>query len=150
MDLTNITRTIGDTIAKIKNNNKLIEELNKKFNPTFVEIIENLQKTDPTLAKMLMCWYMETYCIDDKELDALVSKYQKKPRKVSSSSSKTYSSSGGCNAPWVSSRVPPTLSQGAPTSSLRVPPTVSQGAPPSSLSGGQAVLYMQCSHVLPL
>lgn len=103
MDLTNITRTIGDTIAKIKNNNKLIEELNKKFNPTFVEIIENLQKTDPTLAKMLMCWYMETYCIDDKELDALVSKYQKKPRKVSNSSSKTYSSSGGCDAPFASS-----------------------------------------------
>ena len=103
MDLTNITRTIGDTIAKIKNNNKLIEELNKKFNPTFVEIIENLQKTDPTLAKMLMCWYMETYCIDDKELDALVSKYQKKPRKTSSNSSKTYSSSGGCNAPYASS-----------------------------------------------
>ena len=101
MDLTNVTRVIGDTIAKIKNNNKLIEELNKKFNPTFVEIIENLQKTDPTLAKMLMCWYMETYCIDDKELDALVSKYQKKPKNALSGSSKTYSSSDGCNGHYA-------------------------------------------------
>ena len=122
MGLTDFTRTIGDTIAKIKNNNKLIDELNKKFNPTFVEIIENLQKTDPTLAKMLMVWYMETYSIDDKELETIVNKYQKKPKKTRETSHYTfedytcgssrssgcgstyYSSSGGCGSSSNSSR----------------------------------------------
>lgn len=80
MEITNLTKNIGEIIAKIKNNNKLVEELNKSFNPTFVEIIESLQKTDPTLAKMLMVWYMETYSIDDKRLNDIVNKYQVKKK----------------------------------------------------------------------
>ena len=95
MDFTNLTKTIGDTIANIKNNNKLVDELNKKFNPTFVEIIESLLKTDQTLAKMLMVWYMENYSIDNDQLTKLVNKYQ-----VKKTSSNTYngcgSSNGGC------------------------------------------------------
>lgn len=114
MDLTNVTRTIGDTIAKIKNNNKLIEELNKKFNPTFVEIIESLQKTDPTLAKMLMVWYMETYCIDDKELEDIVSKYQKKPKKTTSKPSYVAESGCGNTSGWLYSGC------GAPTRKIHI------------------------------
>lgn len=102
MSFTDFTKNIGDTIAKIKNNNKLIDELNKRFNPTFVEIMESLQKTDPTLAKMLMVWYTETYTIDESELVNLVDKYQVK-KKVKRESKSTYASSGGCTNPsWES------------------------------------------------
>lgn len=81
MDFTEITRKTGSIIAKIKNNNKLIAELNKQFNPTFVEIIESLQKTDKTLAQLLMVWYMNTYSVNEDELNNLVDKYIDKTAK---------------------------------------------------------------------
>lgn len=92
MDITNLTKTIGDTIAKIKNNNKLVDELNKAFNPTFVEIMENLQETDPTLAKMLMVWYLDTYSLDKNKLNKLVANYQDKKK----TQSKPFVLESGC------------------------------------------------------
>lgn len=72
MDLTNITKQIGDVIAKIKNNNKLIDELNTRYNPTFVEILEDLKDTDGTLAAMLTFWYMNKYSINENKLDMIM------------------------------------------------------------------------------
>ena len=43
INLTDITKNIGNTIAKIKNNNELITELNKAYNPTFTEILEDVK-----------------------------------------------------------------------------------------------------------
>lgn len=93
MDFTEITRKTGSIIAKIKNNNKLIAELNKQFNPTFVEIIESLQKTDKTLAQLLMVWYMNTYSVNEDDLNNIVDKYKDKTIKKSS---KCYW--GGCGS----------------------------------------------------
>ena len=62
MNLTSITKDIGNTIARIKQNNQLIDELNKQFaNPTFLEILEDAKKTNSVLATMLMLWYKEKY-----------------------------------------------------------------------------------------
>ena len=102
MSFTDFTKYIGDTIAKIKNNNELIDELNKRFNPTFIDIMESLQKTNPTLAKMLMIWYNETYTIDESELANLVNKYKVK-KKTKRESNHTYATTGGCDGPsWDS------------------------------------------------
>lgn len=95
MNLTDITKQMGNIIANIKNNNVLVDELKTKFNPTFVEIMENLQETDPTLAKMLMVWYTETYTIDESELVNLVNKYQIK-KKTKRESKPTYVVESGC------------------------------------------------------
>ena len=98
MSFTDFTKYIGDTIAKIKNNNELIDELNKRFNPTFIDIMESLQKTNPTLAKMLMIWYNETYTIDESELANLVNKYKVK-KKTKREPKHTYVTSGACDGP---------------------------------------------------
>lgn len=55
--ITNFVKGIGNAIAKMQSNNILIEELRKKYNPTFTEIMENLEDEDPTLATMLLLWY---------------------------------------------------------------------------------------------
>ena len=77
MDLTGITKQIGDVVAKIKNNNKLIDELNTRYNPTFVEILEDLKDTDSTLAAMLTFWYMNKYSIDESKLDMIMDDIRK-------------------------------------------------------------------------
>ena len=101
MDFTEITKKTGSIIAKIKNNNKLVEELNKKFNPTFVEIIENLQKTDKTLCQLLMVWYMNTYSIDEDELNNIVEKYKDKTIKKQTKPKYVLESGCGNTSGWL-------------------------------------------------
>ncbi len=72
MELTALTKNIGTIIAKLKNNNRLIEELNKCYNPTFVEILEDLKDTDETLATMLSLWYMKKYSVNDAKLQSVI------------------------------------------------------------------------------
>ena len=75
MNLTDITKNIGNTIAKIKNNNELITELNKAYNPTFTEIMEDVKDSDPTLAALLMFWYHKKY--SESDLDKLTTNIRK-------------------------------------------------------------------------
>ena len=82
MSFTDFTKITGDVIAKIKNNNKLIDELNKRYNPTFLEIIEDLQENDETLAKMLLLWYMTKYSIDESKIDDIMADIRKEYTKV--------------------------------------------------------------------
>lgn len=77
MNLTSLTAMIGDTIAKIKNNNKLIDELNKRYNPTFLEIMEDIKDTDKTLANLLMLWYIDRYSVDTSKLEKVMDDIRK-------------------------------------------------------------------------
>lgn len=72
MDLTNITKMIGSRIASIKENNKLIEELNTIYNPTFLEIMEDLLKTNETLASMLILWYESKYSVNKEKFNLIL------------------------------------------------------------------------------
>ncbi len=95
IDFTTVSRNIGSLIAQLKNNNKLIDELNKVYNPTFVEILEDLQENDKTLGTMLLMWYCNKYDEREIKMDDLISKIKtEKSSKVKSS--KTYSYSSGC------------------------------------------------------
>lgn len=95
IDFTTISRNIGSLIAQLKNNNKLIDELNKVYNPTFVEILEDLQENDKTLATMLLMWYCNKYDEREIKMDELISKIKtEKSSKIKSS--KTYSYNSGC------------------------------------------------------
>ena len=75
INLTDITKNIGNTIVKIKNNNELITELNKAYNPTFTEILEDVKDSDPTLATLLMFWYQKKY--SESDLDRLTTNIRK-------------------------------------------------------------------------
>lgn len=89
MDLTSITKNIGNTIARLKQNNQLIDELNKQYaNPTFLEILEDAKKTNSVLATMLMLWYEQKYStnnvqssIYDELIENLELEEQKKQKK---------------------------------------------------------------------
>lgn len=90
MDLTAITKNIGNTIARLKQNNQLIEDLNKQCaNPTFLEILEDAKKTNGVLATMLILWYEQKYSnnvqssIYDELMDNLELEEQKKQKKKS-------------------------------------------------------------------
>ena len=121
MNLTNITRDIGKTIARLKENNKLIEELNQQYaNPTFVEILEDVKETNGILAAMLMLWYDQKYNAVSLTQTADINKMidylkNKKPKEKKSSRIEyvddgcgspygggcgIYSSSGGCGSPY--------------------------------------------------
>lgn len=73
--LANITKIIGDNLANLRYNNQLIDAQRRLINPTFLEILEELNKDDEMLAASLMNWYMNKYgnCIgSDKELAKLL------------------------------------------------------------------------------
>lgn len=98
MNLTSLTAMIGDIIAKIKNNNKLIDELNKRYNPTFLEIMEDIKDTDKTLANLLMLWYIDRYSVDTSKLEKVLDDIRKEyglKEKVKTKIVYT-STSGGC------------------------------------------------------
>lgn len=98
MNLTSLTAMIGDIIAKIKNNNKLIDELNKRYNPTFLEIMEDIKDTDKTLANLLMLWYIDRYSVDTSKLEKVMDDIRKEyglKEKVKTKIVYT-STSGGC------------------------------------------------------
>lgn len=57
-DFTNITKIVGSSFERIKRHNKLLDETRKQYNPTFLEIMEELKNDDKTLFNMLMVWYM--------------------------------------------------------------------------------------------
>lgn len=93
--LTELTKKIGDTLARLKQNNKLVEEFNSTYNPTFVEIMEDLMITDKTLASLLMAWYNSKREVPDS---LSVPKPRKAPTSRSSSSPSYGCSSGGCGS----------------------------------------------------
>jgi len=93
MDFTSLTRTVGDLISQIKNNNKLLNEVNKLYNPTFVEILEDLKENDKTLAIMLAAWYITKYGERELKMDNLISKIKNGTR-----GGYTYNSSSGCGS----------------------------------------------------
>ena len=98
MNLTSLTAMIGDTIANIKNNNKLIDELNKRYNPTFLEIMEDIKDTDKTLANLLMLWYIDRYSIDTSKLEKVMDDIRKEyglKEKIKSKTKTVYTSIGG-------------------------------------------------------
>ena len=98
MNLTSLTAMIGDTIAKIKNNNKLIDELNKRYNPTFLEIMEDIKDTDKTLANLLMLWYIDRYSVDTSKLEKVLDDIRKEygiKEKVKTKTKTVYTSIGG-------------------------------------------------------
>jgi hypothetical protein len=59
--LADITKVIGKNLANLRYNNQLIEAQRKLVNPTFLEILEELNKDDEVLAASLMNWYMNKY-----------------------------------------------------------------------------------------
>ena len=69
--LTNLTKAIGEKLAKVREANKLIEEKRKIINPTFFEILEELPKDDSMLALSLINWYINKYAnsYNDKEFE---------------------------------------------------------------------------------
>lgn len=91
--LTELTKKIGDTLARLKQNNKLVEEFNSTYNPTFVEIMEDLMITDKTLASLLMAWYNSKREVPD---NLSVPKPKKNPTTRTVSSSSYGYSGGGC------------------------------------------------------
>jgi len=96
MNLTSLTAMIGDTIAKIKNNNKLIDELNKRYNPTFLEIMEDIKDSDKTLANLLMLWYIDRYSVDTSKLEKVMDDIRKEYGLKEKVKTKTvYTSTGG-------------------------------------------------------
>ncbi len=98
MNLTSLTAMIGDIIAKIKNNNKLIDELNKRYNPTFLEIMEDIKDTDKTLANLLMLWYIDRYSVDTSKLEKVIDDIRKEYGLKEKVKTKIVynSTSGGC------------------------------------------------------
>lgn len=78
--LTNMTKRTGNVLEKIRRNNKLIESQRKQYNPTFVEIMEELQKDDKTLYAMLMFWYMQKHSMNDKEFNKIIEQIEKEMR----------------------------------------------------------------------
>ena len=113
IDFTTVSKNIGSLIAQLKNNNKLIDELDKLYNPTFVEILEDLQENDKTLATMLLMWYCNKYDQREDEMDKLISKLKGKTTKVKPASIPTYISSGcGNNGGSVGCGVTPRRTTG--------------------------------------
>lgn len=113
IDFTTVSRNIGSLIAQLKNNNKLIDELNKVYNPTFVEILEDLQENDKTLGTMLLMWYCNKYDEREIKMDDLISKIKtEKSPKVKPSKTYSYSSGCGNNGGSVGCGVTPKKSSG--------------------------------------
>ena len=71
---TKIVKKISDSLAEAKQKNLLIEEARKTVNPTFFEILEELEKDDKTLYSMLILWYSEKYLENPLDLDKILDK----------------------------------------------------------------------------
>lgn len=100
MDLfTGITKNVGLIAAKIEDNNLLISELNKKYNPTFLEIIKELQKSkdDSVLLALLLTWYINKYSVDESELNKIMNKIRNEAIDISGLYSKRKPMKSGCS-----------------------------------------------------
>ena len=73
---TNMTKKAGNVLEQIRRNNKLLDSSRKQYNPTFLEIMEELQKDDRTLAAMLMFWYMQRHSVNDVEFNKIVNEIE--------------------------------------------------------------------------
>ena len=100
--ITHFAKGIGNAVAKVKSNNLLIEELRKKYNPTFSEIMEILEVEDPTLATMLMLWYNKKYHFDELDPKVIEKEFgvnkKEVPKKkyITGGCGYTMYSNGGC------------------------------------------------------
>lgn len=65
LNFSDLARKMGNSLEKIKRRNKLIDETRKQYNPTFLEIMEELKNDDKTLFNMMMVWYMSKNSIDN-------------------------------------------------------------------------------------
>lgn len=79
--LTSFTTHIGNILAEIKQKNKLIEEAKKTYNPSFIEIIEELEKDDKTLCNMLVLWYGQKYLDNPIDIDDIMTSIKPKKKK---------------------------------------------------------------------
>lgn len=97
--LTDLAKILGSNLANLRYNNKLIEEQRKIVNPTFLEILEQLNEDDELLAASLMNWYMkkyEKYLDKNSDLSKLIfEQFEKKQQRSSS-----YSSCGCDSCGW--------------------------------------------------
>ena len=96
--LTNMTKKTGRVLEQISRNNKLLDANRKQYNPTFLEIMDELQKDDKTLATMLMFWYMQRHSANDIEFNSLVNKMEHETKMFlqSQKNSNNYTASCGC------------------------------------------------------
>lgn len=97
--LTRLTSQIGNVLAEIRQRNELIEKAQKMSNPTFMEIITELEKDDKTLCNMLLLWYCDKYLNDPVDMDAIVEDL----KKVIKTKKPRPSFGGGCGASSYSS-----------------------------------------------
>lgn len=79
---TNMTKKAGNVLEQIRRNNKLLESNRKQYNPTFLEIMEELQKDDKTLASMLLFWYMQRHSTNDLEFNKIVNEIETEMSKL--------------------------------------------------------------------
>lgn len=92
--LSKLTSQIGAVLAEIRQRNQLIEEAQKLSNPTFVDIITELEKEDKTLCNMLLLWYCQKYLDNPIDLEELFKKIQIVSKTKTASSS--YVEDDGC------------------------------------------------------
>lgn len=115
MNLTEITEKAAKILSAIKTRNTLLDNLEKEnskiVNPTFVEIIDELEKDNKTLAQMLIMWYLEKYSINEDDLNqsllelenASIKNKSKKKEKATKTSTKTsFYADYSCGIPYVS------------------------------------------------
>jgi len=70
---TDITKNVGRLIAKINNNNLLLQDLTKTYNPTFVDIIDDLNENgEETLLTLLLIWYNKKCGTDYSDFKKLI------------------------------------------------------------------------------
>lgn len=98
--LSKLTAQIGNVLAEIKQRNKMIEMANKLSNPTFIDIIEDLEKDDKTLCNMLLLWYCQKYLDNPIDMEELMDNIKSfsKPKKTYE-----YRESSGCGSCSISS-----------------------------------------------
>lgn len=97
--ISKLTSQIGNVLAEIRERNKVIEAAQKRSNPTFMEIIEDLEKDDKTLCNMLLLWYCNKYLEDPVDMDAIVEDL----KKVIKTKKARPSFGGGCGTSSYSS-----------------------------------------------
>jgi len=69
MDFTKVTKNVGGFLANLISHNELLDELNTVYNPTFIEILDDVKDSDQTLGSLLIYWYMNKYGINEDRLN---------------------------------------------------------------------------------
>lgn len=94
-NLSQITAKIGSILSEIRQRNELIEEAQKIVNPSFLDIISELEKEDKTLCNMLILWYCQKYIDNPVDVDELF----KKLKTITKTKKRSSYISGGCDFP---------------------------------------------------